>query len=76
MPSFPVCRGDITVQPEAFELHCPLCGFTYPLFNHTPAIFPLKEDMVEVFNCDWGSVEKTRIFTVVQHDRLRTSTWC
>jgi uncharacterized protein YbaR (Trm112 family) len=67
----PACRGDITDRPEASELNCPSCGFTYPLVEDIPVMFPgnVKEDMADMFNCYWGSVEKTEIYVFVQHYR-------
>lgn len=69
MPFCLICSGDIKILSEVSEPHCPSCGFRYPLGEEISAIFPrnVKEAMVDMFNCYWGSVEKTGIYMLVQH---------
>lgn len=56
----PACRGDLDYRPDAAELRCAPCGFTYPVVDGIPVLFPtdVKSSMDELFDRYWDSEDR------------------
>lgn len=56
----PACRGDLEHRPERAELACGPCGFTYPIVDGIPVLFPMdvKARFEELFGRYWDSEER------------------
>lgn len=60
----PSCRGELE-RPSEDELQCPACGFTFPVVEGIPVLFPcnVKEKMTELFGRRyWDSAAKAEMY--------------
>ncbi|MGH7467398.1 MAG: methyltransferase domain-containing protein [Longimicrobiales bacterium] len=60
----PACRGDLTYDMGAQELHCSPCAFTYPIIEGIPVLFPtnVKARFQELFHRFWDSEERAAVY--------------
>lgn len=60
----PACRGDLGYDGARSELSCAPCGFTYPIVDGIPVLFPtdVKARFSELFNRSWDSEERAEVY--------------
>jgi ubiquinone/menaquinone biosynthesis C-methylase UbiE len=60
----PACRGDLDYRPDDAELHCAPCGFTFPIVDGIPVLFPtdVKSRMDELFDRYWDSEDQANTY--------------
>jgi ubiquinone/menaquinone biosynthesis C-methylase UbiE len=60
----PACRGELDYAPAAAELSCRPCGFTYPIVDGIPVLFPLdvKARFQELFHRSWDSEARAEVY--------------
>lgn len=60
----PACRGELDYWRDASELLCEACGFTYPIVDGIPVLFPLdvKTRFEELFGRYWDSEDRAEIY--------------
>jgi ubiquinone/menaquinone biosynthesis C-methylase UbiE/uncharacterized protein YbaR (Trm112 family) len=60
----PACRGELRYAPQLAELSCGPCGFTYPIVDGIPVLFPLdvKARFEELFHRSWDSEARADVY--------------
>src|SRR6266567_1748109 len=59
----PACRGPLT-RPGAEELTCAPCGYSFPIVEGIPVLFPcnVKEKFNELFGRYWDSESNAELY--------------
>jgi len=60
----PACRGDLGYDREQSEMSCQPCGFTFPIVDGIPVLFPtnVKARFEELFKRSWDSEERAEVY--------------
>ena len=60
----PACRGDLSYDSRRSELSCAPCGFTYPIVDGIPILFPtdVKSRFEELFKRSWDSEQRAEVY--------------
>ena len=60
----PACRGDLRYDAAPAEMFCAPCGFTYPIIDGIPILFPtdVKARFEELFKRSWDSLERAEMY--------------
>ena len=60
----PACRGELAYHTDHNEMSCATCGFTYPIIDGIPILFPtdVKARFEQLFKRSWDSEERAEVY--------------